>query len=157
MNRTFPAVVLVVGGLALAGCGGGSSSGGAQPTSTPNAPSDSAAATAAIKTTYAEFFSDSPAKARTLIEDGSELGKLFKIAAKLQAGQKVAPAAAVKTVTFTSASTANVVYQLSESGNVVLPGADGKAVLQGGQWKVAKDTFCSLIGLQYAKPIPHCE
>jgi hypothetical protein len=58
-------------------------------------------------------------------------------------------------VKITSASTAMVTYDL-HSGTTTLPGADGNAVFVDGQWKVAKATFCGLIGLEYSKPLPNC-
>ena len=65
--------------------------------------------------------------------------------------------AAVTTVAFTSATEAAVTYDLSVAGTVMLPGAQGKAVLEGGTWKVSKQTFCTLVNLSAGgTPVPGC-
>jgi hypothetical protein len=60
-------------------------------------------------------------------------------------------------VTLTSATTADVKYELDTNGSPVLPSADGKAVYVNGKWLVAKATFCGLVGLaQPGKPVQGC-
>lgn len=169
--RTRPALatLALVITLAAAGCANGSGtanhSGLTASTMTSNtppatspgatAPADVAAATAAVKQVYAEFFSAPVHKAMTLLQDGPTLGKAFKIAAKTKGG--ASESAEVKSVTFAGPTTANVTYDLATNGSVVLHGANGQAVLIGGQWKVAKATFCTLVGLaQPGKPVPGC-
>jgi hypothetical protein len=48
-------------------------------------------------------------------------------------------------VTLTSATQANVKYDVTAAGAPVATGATGTAVLQGGTWKVGDDVFCSLL------------
>jgi hypothetical protein len=63
----------------------------------------------------------------------------------------------VTAVTFTSPTTADVTYNLCQSGSPALPGAKGKAVLEGGTWKVADTTLCGLVTLaNNGKAVPGC-
>lgn len=156
----------LVASLALAACGGGgsnvktnSSNSGSSSANSPSpsgtAPANPAAATAEIKKLYGTFFSASPAKAATLLEDGSHLGKAIKVANKLANGGTESGKA--KKVTFTGPTSAQVLYALSINHHVVLPNATGKAVLVNGKWVVAKTTFCGLVGLgEPGKKIPGC-
>jgi hypothetical protein len=63
----------------------------------------------------------------------------------------------VTAVHFTSATTADVTYNLCQSGQPALPNAHGKAVLENGTWKVADTTLCSLVVLaNNGKAVPGC-
>jgi hypothetical protein len=159
----------------VAGCGGGSSGGGtptspaasaaASPTSQPQATdaASKATATADIKTTYSTFFKSATpqATAVSLLEDGSTLGPAVADAAKIAKKDKTAESAVVLSVTFTSPTTATVIYNLLGNGKPLLAKADGNAVLQDGNWKVAKNTFCTLVGLGASainlKKVPGCQ
>jgi hypothetical protein len=142
----------------IAGCGGGSSSGGAQPNTPaaqPNGTANPQAATAAVKQLYAEFFNAPEPTAVGLLEDGPSLTQAIKLAAKIKG--KNSESAAVKKVTFPDANDAVVSYALSSNGTVVLADATGKAVYVNGKWLFAKDTFCTLVGLgNGGKPVPGC-
>jgi hypothetical protein len=153
MNR-LPALAITaaLAAAACAGCGSSGSTSGTNANST--TPPDAATSTADIKTLYAKFFSSPPAQAATLLEDGSSLTKTIGIADKIKGTAQ--ESAKVDTVTLTTPTTATLTYDLSTNGAVVLKGADGKAVYEGGQWLVSKDTFCGLVGLTYSKPLPGC-
>ncbi|MFD9130411.1 hypothetical protein [Kitasatospora sp. NPDC059571] len=122
-----------------------------------SAPADPAAAKAEVTANWQKFFD--PA---TSIQDKAAL---------LQNGQALAPAlqgfaadprvgqvkAEVKTVDFTSPTTATVTYSLSLQGNVVEPSATGQAVLDGGTWKVSTSTLCGLLTQAgSASAVPGC-
>jgi hypothetical protein len=153
MRRLLLAILTLSLAASLAACGGGSKpSAPAAPVA--NGISNPTAAKAAITAVYTQFFSAPIPKAMTLLQGGPTLTKAFQIANKLKG--KAVESAKIDTVTITGASTANVTYDLSANGKVLLPGSDGKAVFDGGRWKVAKQTFCTLVGLGYSKPIPNC-
>ena len=137
--------------LAVAGCSSSSSGGAAAPAPTANAtaPADQAKATTDITTAWTTFFhtGTKPAVAQQLLENGSKLGQAIKVAAQVQKKSKITEDAKVKGVAFTSPTSATVTYDLLSHGHVLLPGATGTAVLQGGQWKVSQSTFCTLVQL----------
>ena len=170
--------VLVIAGISLsmlAACGGdddtadtGSSSGSASGSgsvatedsspSAAGAPADPVAAEAEVKKNWETFFltGNPPETTLALLEDADQLGEALQIAAKLR-DPNAKQSAAVKKVTFTSATEADVTYDLSIGGTVVLPGAQGKAVLQDGTWKVSRTTFCTLTSLgAQGQTIPGC-
>lgn len=121
----------------------------------PTAPADVAAATAAVKQLYTEFFSAPTSQAKQLLQDGPSLGKAFAIANRAKG--TATESAQVSQVTFDNPTTANVTFDLSANGNVLLRNQGGQAVLIGGQWKVAKATFCTLVGYsQPGTPVPGC-
>lgn len=172
-----PARVLVIAGVSLAmlaACGGsddtasssGSSSGSASGSvasedSSPSAaaaPADPVAAEAEVRKNWETFFltGNPPETSLALLEDADQLGEALQIAAKLR-DPNAKQSAAVKKVTFTSETEADVTYDLSIGGTVVLPGAQGKAVLQDGTWKVSRTTFCTLTALgAQGQTIPGC-
>jgi hypothetical protein len=173
--KKLPIALALSASFVLAGCGGGSSSGGggattapstaASPTSQPQATNaaSKAAATADIKTTWSTFFlSGTPVSTAVgLLENGSTLGPAIKIAGRIAKKDKTKESAVVSKVTFTGPTNANVVYNLLGNGKPLLANADGKAVLQDGTWRVAQDTFCTLVGLGAStvglKKIPGCQ
>jgi hypothetical protein len=154
----------------LAGCGSSSSGGGS--TSTPPATTSptatssgattaaaKAAATAQIKHNWAVFFKSATphATAASLLEDGQNLGAAVKFAAKIAKASGTKEAATVRKVTFTTPTSATVVYTLYGNGKPLLPNADGQAVLVGSTWKVSQATFCTLVTLGAAgKKVPGC-
>jgi hypothetical protein len=108
-------------------------------------PVDVAGATAQVKQAYSTFFSSGTPASNKLahLESASTLGAAIKAAGKaIPPGQQ---SATVSSVTFTTPTEANLTYSLSIGGKVVLPNADGGAVLEAGTWKVAKKTFCTLV------------
>lgn len=158
--RARALVVLALVALPLSGCGGDSEPAAdksSEPTAAATAPADTAAATADVKANWAGFFDGSkPAADRAqLVEAGATLAQAMALAGKDPNAAKTR--AEVKTVTFTSATEAAVTYDLSVAGAVVLPGAQGKAVLDGTTWKVSKQTFCQLVNLSAGgTPVPGC-
>jgi hypothetical protein len=120
------------------------------------APADPAAATAQIKTNWEAFFSPKTplADKAKYLENGEQLGALLQsFASDPRVGQV---SAVVTNVTFTSATTATVTYQLSLQGTVVEPNATGKAVLQDGVWKVSDASLCGLVALTGNTAPPGC-
>ncbi len=149
--------------LPLAGCGGGSEPAAAKtqapaPTTAPaTAPADVAAATAEVKANWAAFFDGSKpgAQRAALIEDGAHMAAAIAAGAKSPGAN--ATRSTVTAVSFTSPTDAAVTYNLAVSGKNVLTGAQGKAVLDQGQWKVSKFTFCQLLKLgSGGAPVPGC-
>jgi hypothetical protein len=153
MKTAAPALGLVTL-LALAACGGSSSGGSPAPSTstTPtsaaaNGPADPTAAKTAITTTWTTFFhsATAPAVAASLLQNGDQLSGAIKVAAKLQAKQKIKEDAQVVSVDFTSPTAATVTYNLLSHGQTLLPNATGTAVLVNGQWQVSQQTFCTLV------------
>jgi hypothetical protein len=174
MNK-LPAALALSALVVVAGCSSGGSSGpatttpsssaAASPTAQPHA-TDAAsktAATADITTTYATFFkSGTPVSTAVgLLENGSTLGPAIKIAGRIAKKDKTKESATVVSVKFTSPTTATVIYNLLGNGKPLLAKADGNAVLQNGTWRVAENTFCTLVGLGAStvglKKIPGCK
>ena len=147
-----PAVGLVLAAAITACSSSGSSSSSATSvppaTSTSAAPATSAAggsAVAQITANWEKFFSSStPNSERVqLLENGSQ----FSSALTAFSASPLASAVTSKvdSVTVTSATKANVKYDLSAAGTTVATGATGTAVLQDGVWKVGDEVFCGLL------------
>jgi hypothetical protein len=123
-----------------------------------NQPADPAKATAEITANWEEFFAPTTpeATAQSLLQNADKLQQALAIAAKAKAsGNKTS--AKVKGVTFTSPTEATVTYDLLVNGAVALAGSTGKAVLEGGTWKVSQVTFCTLVALSAnGQPVPGC-
>ena len=155
--RLVVAVLLAV--VPLAGCGGGDSDtkASATPTASATAPSDVTTAQAEVKTSWTAFFdgASAPAERTTLVQGGADLAAALALAAKDPNARKTT--ARVDGVVFTSPTEATVTYTLLSGGTPVLKGATGTAVLEGGTWKVSKQTFCGLVSLSApGKAIPGC-
>jgi hypothetical protein len=144
--------------LPLAGCGGDSEpKADATPTASSTAPADPAAATAEVTASWQGFFDGSKASAdrAALLEDGASLAQAIALGEKDPNATKTR--ATVKSVAFTSPTQATVTYDLSVAGTTVLPGAQGKAVLSDGHWKVSKASYCQLLLLgSGGSPVPGC-
>lgn len=150
-------LVLPLLALTLAGCGGDDEPAAQKSSAPATAPADPTAATAEVKTSWAAFFDGSkPSADRAgLVQDGETLAQAMVLAGKDPNASKTR--ATVKTVAFSSPTEAAVTYDLSSAGTVVLPGAQGKAVLDDGTWKVSKQTFCQLVNLAAGgTPVPGC-
>ena len=152
-------------GLMLAATLAACSSGGSTTSTPPTAPSSSApssstapaggssstasggsaTAIAAIKTNWETFFNSATpnAKRLQLLENGDK----FSAAVTAFAASPLASAVSSKvdSVTLTSATKANVKYDLTAAGATVAKGQTGTAVLQDGTWKVGDDVFCGLL------------
>jgi hypothetical protein len=120
-------------------------------------PADPAAAKAAITKTWETFFNakTSTSERVKLLQNGQVLAPA--IGALNASPQARAVSSTVTSVTFLSATTAKVGYNLAVSGRVVLPNATGDAVLDNGTWKVGTRSLCSLLALlDSGKAIPGC-
>jgi len=155
---------MVTAVLALSACGsddddsaGATASPSSVATVAANGPADPVKAEAEVRAAWEGFFDGAaPAAGKAaLIEGAAALAPALAIAGKDPNAAKTS--AKVTTVAFTSATEAKVTYDLSSAGAVVLPGAEGKAVVEGGKWKVSKQTFCQLAGLRAGgAAVPGC-
>jgi len=134
--------LVVVAGLALAGCGGSSN------TSTTNS---TAATQAQIKSAYQKFFSgQTPVSDRVaVLQNGSRFQALVKSFASNPLAKNVR--VTVSSVTLQGANNAKVVYTV-KLGGAGLPKQTGTAVLQNGTWKVGFASLCKLVALQGSTP-----
>ncbi|MBC9715301.1 hypothetical protein H9Y04_22375 [Streptomyces sp. TRM66268-LWL] len=120
-------------------------------------PEDPAAAEKEIKTNFAKFFDPkvSMAEKEKVLENGTKMRPVLQAFSGDERGQQTT--AEVKKVTFTSPTAANVAYDLSLNGAVVLPGAAGAVVEQDGTWKVSVKTLCGLLAMSGSTtPLPGC-
>lgn len=117
---------------------------------------DEAAARAQITANWETFFTPgTPVDERVaLLQNGSALRAAIEQSATNPLQQQAS--AKVTQVTFTSPTEATVTYDVYLNGAVALPNSQGMAVLEGGTWKVAQQSFCSLISLGVSGPIPGC-
>jgi len=126
------------------------------PTPSTTAAFDQAAAQAQIIANWEKFFTPgTPVAERVaLLQNGSALQAAIEQSATNPLQQQAT--AKVTQVTFTSPTEATVTYDVYLNGAVALPNSQGMAVLEGGTWKVAQQSFCSLISLGVSGPIPGC-
>jgi hypothetical protein len=169
--RSALVVIGVVALTGLAGCSssgkGGSSSSSSTRVSTPAASTSAAstgaatsgagtsadaATTKAVTTAYETFFDIKATTAQTVtvLQHGSAFSPTLAGQAKAAAAQKLA--ATVSKVNLTRPNVADVTFTLTSNGAPLLPNTHGKAVREGGTWKVAAETFCALLGLQGPPP-----
>jgi hypothetical protein len=136
--------LVVVAGLALAGCGGGHK---ASPATT----SSTAADKAQIKSAYEKFFSGrtSISDRVALLQNGSTFEGVIRGFASLPLAKNVS--ATVSSVTLRGANSAKVVYTV-KLGSAGLPKQTGTAVRQNGVWKVGDAGLCRLVSLQGSTP-----
>ena len=134
--------LVVVAGLALAGCGGSS-----QTTTTNN----TAAAKAEIKGAYQKFFSGKTSipDRVAVLQDGPKFKALVTSFANNPLAKNVS--VVVSSVTLQGQDNAKVVYTV-KLGGAGLPKQTGTAVLQNGTWKVGDASLCKLVALQGSTP-----
>jgi hypothetical protein len=134
--------LVVVAGLALAGCGGSS-----QTTTTNN----TAAAKAEIKSAYQKFFSGKTSipDRVAVLQDGPKFKALVTSFANNPLAKNVS--VVVSSVTLQGQDKAKVVYTV-KLGGAGLPKQTGTAVLQNGTWKVGSASLCKLVALQGSTP-----
>jgi hypothetical protein len=134
--------LVVVAGLALAGCGGSS-----QTTTTNN----TAAAKAEIKSAYQKFFSGKTSipDRVAVLQDGPKFKALVTSFANNPLAKNVS--VVVSSVTLQGQDKAKVVYTV-KLGGAGLPEQTGTAVLQNGTWKVGDASLCRLVALQGSTP-----
>lgn len=131
----------------LAACGSSGNGTATAPSATMSANAD----TAAVTQVWQSFFSkDTPiSQKEALLQNGSTTMKpaVQAFASDPRVGQA---SATVQKVTFPSATDADVTYQISLNGAVVMGGMAGKAVKVNGNWLVSDSTLCGLLQLAAA-------
>jgi hypothetical protein len=134
--------LVLVAGLALAGCGGSS---GTATTDT------TAAARAQIKSAYVKFFSGkTPVSERVaVLQNGSKFKGLVTTFANNPLAKNVN--VTVSSVTIEGGDNAKVVYTV-KLGGAGLPKQTGTAVRENGTWKVGYASLCKLVALQGSTP-----
>ncbi|MFE0701755.1 hypothetical protein [Streptomyces sp. NPDC058872] len=153
------AVAVLVLAPALAGC---SDDGGTTgDTTAPSAPSggeepaDPVLAKAEITKNWTAFFDPNTPLAEKvkLLENGEQMQPVLGAFA----GDKNAAATSAKVtgIEFTSATDANVTYDLLVGGAPALPDSQGTSVLQNDTWKVSVKTLCGLVELS-GVTVPGC-
>ncbi|MFC9594905.1 hypothetical protein [Streptomyces sp. NPDC056944] len=154
------AVAVLALAPALASCsddegsnGSGTSSSSPPPASA--APADPVAAKAEITRNWTAFFDPKTPVAEKvrLLENGEQLRPVLgAFAADKNAAMT---SAKVTGIEFTSATGANVTYDLLVGGNPALTGSQGTSILQNDTWKVSVKTLCGLVELS-GVTVPGC-
>ncbi len=134
--------LVLVAGLALAGCGGSS-----QPSTT----NSTANAQAQIRRAYEQFFAASTPLADrvAVLQDGSRFKKVVASFASNPLAKNVH--VTVSSVGVQDGGKAKVVYTV-KFGNTSLGKQQGTAVLQNGTWKVGFASLCKLVALSGSTP-----
>ena len=117
------------------------------PTISGSGPADTTTAGDDVATNYAKFFDPAtPAATKlTLLQNGTALEPVVKsFNGNALAGKATVT---VTGVNFTGATSAQIIYNLCEGGQPVLPGSSGQAVLTGSTWQIADATLCGLVKL----------
>ncbi|MGW8764613.1 hypothetical protein ACWGN5_19115 [Streptomyces sp. NPDC055815] len=143
---------------ALASCSdddGGKTGGTASSSPPTTGPADPVAAKAQITKNWTAFFDPKTPVAEKvkLLENGEQLRPVLGAFA----GDKNAATTSAKVtgIEFTSATGANVTYDLLVGGAPALPGSQGTSVLQNDTWKVSVKTLCGLVELS-GVTVPGC-
>ena len=150
-----PALGLVFA-LAITACSSsGSSSSSTAATSAPAATTSAATASssaaaggsavAQITANWEAFFNPATPNSKRvqLLENGSEFASAINAFSASPLAQQVS--SKVDSVSVTSATKANVKYDLTAAGTSVASGQTGTSVLQNGVWKVGDEVFCGLL------------
>ena len=150
-----PALGLVFA-LAITACSSsGSSSSSTAATSAPAATTSAATASssaaaggsavAQITANWEAFFNPATPNSKRvqLLENGSEFASAINAFSASPLAQQVS--SKVDSVSVTSATKANVKYDLTAAGTAVATGQTGTSVLQDGVWKVGDEVFCGLL------------
>ena len=149
-----PALGLVFA-LAITACSSSGSSSSSAATSAPAATTSAATASssaaaggsavAQITANWEAFFNPATPNSKRvqLLENGSEFASAINAFSASPLAQQVS--SKVDSVSVTSATKANVKYDLTAAGTSVATGQTGTSVLQNGVWKVGDDVFCGLL------------
>ena len=149
-----PALGLVFA-LAITACSSGGSSSSSTATSAPAATTSAATASssapaggsavAQITANWEAFFNPATPNAKRvlLLENGAQFASAISAFSASPLAQAVS--SKVDSVSVTSATKANVKYDLTAAGTSVASGQTGTSVLQNGVWKVGDDVFCGLL------------
>ncbi|WP_189537057.1 hypothetical protein [Streptomyces roseolilacinus] len=126
------------------------------PTATGSAPADPQDAEEEIRENWTEFFDPktSTDERVRLLENGDRLRPVIEAFGNDPNAAKTS--ARVKSVSFTSATGADVTYDVLVGGRPALPGSKGTAVLQQDTWKVSRNTLCALVKLSGNAAVPGC-
>lgn len=152
--RLLVRFLIPLAGVALvAGCGGsGSGTASSSSGAASSAAVDHSADTAAVTRVWQSFFSkDTPiSQKEALLENGT--GSMKPAVQAFAADPRVGQASAtVQKVDFPAANQADVTYQISLDGAVMMSGMAGKAVEVDGSWLVSDTTLCGLLQLAAAQ------
>jgi hypothetical protein len=149
-----PALGLVFA-LAITACSSSGSSSSSTATSAPAATTSAATASssaaaggsavAQITANWEAFFNPATPNAKRvlLLENGAQFASAISAFSASPLAQSVS--SKVDSVSVTSATKANVKYDLTAAGTPVATGQTGTSVLQNGVWKVGDDVFCGLL------------
>ena len=149
-----PALGLVFA-LAITACSSSGSSSSSTATSAPAATTTAATASssaaaggsavAQITANWEAFFNPATPNAKRvlLLENGAQFASAISAFSASPLAQAVS--SKVDSVSVTSATKANVKYDLTAAGTSVATGQTGTSVLQDGVWKVGDDVFCGLL------------
>jgi len=149
-----PALGLVFA-LAITACSSSGSSSSSTATSAPAATTSAATASssaaaggsavAQITANWEAFFNPATPNAKRvlLLENGAQFASAISAFSASPLAQSVS--SKVDSVSVTSATKANVKYDLTAAGTAVATGETGTSVLQDGVWKVGDDVFCGLL------------
>jgi hypothetical protein len=149
-----PALGLVFA-LAITACSSSGSSSSSTATSAPAATTSAATASssaaaggsavAQITANWEAFFNPATPNSKRvqLLENGEQFASAISAFSASPLAQSVS--SKVDSVSLTSATKANVKYDLTAAGTSVATGQTGTSVLQNGVWKVGDDVFCGLL------------
>lgn len=149
-----PALGLVFA-LAITACSSSGSSSSSTATSAPAATTSAATASssaaaggsavAQITANWEAFFNPATPNAKRvlLLENGAQFASAINAFSASPLAQSVS--SKVDSVSLTSATKANVKYDLTAAGTSVATGQTGTSVLQNGVWKVGDEVFCGLL------------
>jgi hypothetical protein len=149
-----PALGLVFA-LAITACSSSGSSSSSTATSAPAATTSAATASssapaggsavAKITANWEAFFNPATPNAKRvlLLENGAQFASAITAFSASPLAQSVS--SKVDSVALTSATKANVKYDLTAAGTSVATGQTGTSVLQNRVWKVGDDVFCGLL------------
>lgn len=149
-----PALGLVFA-LAITACSSSGSSSSSTATSAPAATTSAATASssaaaggsavAQITANWEAFFNPATPNAKRvlLLENGAQFASAINAFSASPLAQSVS--SKVDSVSLTSATKANVKYDLTAAGTSVATGQTGTSVLQDGVWKVGDEVFCGLL------------
>jgi len=149
-----PALGLVFA-LAITACSSSGSSSSSTATSAPAATTSAATASssaaaggtavAQITANWEAFFNPATPNSKRvqLLENGAQFASAISAFSASPLAQSVS--SKVDSVSLTSATKANVKYDLTAAGTAVATGQTGTSVLQNGVWKVGDDVFCGLL------------
>jgi hypothetical protein len=149
-----PALGLVFA-LAITACSSSGSSSSSTATSAPAATTSAATASssaaaggsavAQITANWEAFFNPATPNSKRvqLLENGAQFASAINAFSASPLAQSVS--SKVDSVSVTSATKANVKYDLTAAGTSVATGQTGTSVLQDGVWKVGDDVFCGLL------------